>query len=65
MLPIHSDSLKKMREFNYLSLQPKIYKTSKGDIAVYRFFDGSIVQVRIVKQYPNSTNGRGSHDKAN
>jgi len=55
MLPIHSDSLKKMREFNYLSLQPKIYKTSKGDIAVYRFFDGGMLQVRIVKQYPNST----------
>jgi len=55
MLPIHSDSLKKMREFNYLSLEPNIFKTSKGDIAVYRFFDGGILQVRIVKQYPNST----------
>ena len=55
MLPIHSDSLKKIRDFNYLSLQPKIFKTNKGNIAVYRFFDGGILQVRIVKQYPNPT----------
>ena len=58
MLPIHSDSLKKIRQFNYLSLQPRILKTGKGDIAVYRFFDGGMLQVRIVKQYPDSTLGR-------